>query len=445
MKQGNWHHKLSIQANGRESFAAIMDSKAYRYFVSELLEKTPRAAEQLPVQLIQSDTGADPAAFKALSFFLERMVSDSTLALPSILTSGNNNFFSLLFRRMHATLACLFAEENTSPVPKTDKRNGTELLLLLCHAVTPKRATVFSDNDALSYAMTVFLIEAGMHVGWCPNTFETRAKRAAHCYFNLLKKSRYLMTDEMIPTVLGYSRGAWLCAQNTEGIQDHRLEWEHADLTYHYIWENRSEETPLRIYCTYYKKVQPPVAACVVHSPFAMPHLLSTVAAEGQVGMFLYSSEKPLVPKKQVTSKPIERPHCTGEYHEYMCETTAGQQVRWGVAIQLYMATMYRIDVLTAENGDCSLSHIDLRLENGIPLNRQSESVYIGISATHNFIVACIKNPFNLVYSTQDNGTSVFTATGAILRRKQSVEMITARAIGKGITAIDRTHLTGIF
>jgi hypothetical protein len=423
-----------------------MDSKAYEYLISDILETTSHVSDELPLQFTYPEIPVNDASFKAVSLFLEQLLSDSSLIPPPILSARDSFFFPLIFREIHSNFQRLFAADaHTPPISSSGRRNGMELLLFLCHAVTPKRITIFNENDALSFAMTCFLIEACMHAGWCNNAFENRAKRAAHIYFSLLKKALHSISDNAFSSILGYMQSAWLCAQKTEGIQDRRGEWEQADLVHRYTWEIESGEQALRFYCTQYKTIHPPVNIILPQNPVDIPHPLHAVSAEGRSGMRIFSGNEPIQPKTLLERTPIIRPGFKGERLDYLCETASGLQVRWRVAIQIYNATIYRIDLLRVENEAIILSEAALRLENSAPLNKMAENTYHGCSGRDTMVIVLIKNPLGLVYSGQEDTVSLFTAKEIALGKSRTIEMITAWALGKGLTAIDRTHLLGIF
>jgi len=422
-----------------------MDSNAYKYLIRDIIETVPHVSDTLPIQLTKPDITVNNTAFRAVSFFLTQLVQDSSLTLPSILNQDDKLFFSILFRTIHKVFANLFDTTNSSPVLSSDKRNGTELMTFLCHAVTPKRITIYNENDALSYAMSCFIIESCMHVGWCPNAFENRAKRAAHLYFSLLKKSMYAATDAELSTILGYLVSAWLCSQKTEGIQDQRLEWEHSDLVHRYVWEIESEEREKRTHVTLYKTISPPVCIVMPQCRHMIPHPFYTLLCEGRSGLTIFSEEEQIKPIALIDRTPIERPRFMGERLDYTCSTKNGKKLTWTVVLQIVNKTIYRIDVIQPETEDIVLSHVEFRLENKTPLEQISENVFKGKNSVSTIIIEWMKNPFHLIYTGREEGISLFRSEGRTLYHNKPIEIITAWSVGKEMQPIDKTNLLGIF
>lgn len=430
-----------------------MDSNAYTYLINNCIESVPHVAGDLPARFVRRYNAVNTDVLKAVAYFLLQFVPESsesrdpedTLPRPSILNDTTDHFFPVLFKTVHRTIAHVLAQDNEASGSSSFKRNGSELLTFLCHAVTQKRITIFRENDALSLAMCCFLIEACMHVGWCPNAFENRAKRAAHLYFSLCRKSLYTASDTELSTIVGYLQSAWICAQKTEGIEEHRLEWEHSDLTHRYIWEIKEEKRTIREHFTLYKTIHPPLCIVMPQYRHSIPHPFRCISTEGHLGVSIFHGEEPVQPVELTDSVSINRSKFRGERLTYACAAASGLSITWTVAIQIFNLTVYRIDVLKSATQDCMLSPVELRLENNTPLAEISANVFYGKGTMNTIALEFVKNPFNLTYNTQHNDITLFRGKGAMLPKNKPVEMITAWAVGKEVSSIDRTNLYGIF
>ncbi|GAF84396.1 unnamed protein product, partial [marine sediment metagenome] len=346
-----------------------MDSKAYKYLITNILQNSSKLSDSLPIQFKSYDIALSNENFKAVAYFLSQLIPESEnhdsekLVSPSILNESDSNFLSILFHTAHQKFAQVLGS-NQRIDKLSFKRNGTELLTFLCHSVSPKWIPIFSEIDALSFAMSCFLLEACMNVGWCPNAFENRAKRAAHIYFSHLKKSLYNANDAERSTILGYLQSTWLCAQKTEGIQDRTLEWENNNLIHQYSWEIAAEDTANRINCTMYRFIHPSFFLIIPKYRNRIPHPFRDLTHEGEIGFTLFSDGKPITPIELIDSTPIDRPKFKGVKLTYNCRTSTENHINWIVAIQIFKSTVYRIDVIKPLNETCIISNAELRLEN---------------------------------------------------------------------------------
>lgn len=427
-----------------------MDSKAYKYLIAKIIEGSEKLSSSLPVQFTSRNITLNEDTLKAVSYFLKDCILESgsdqsgDLPPPGILKASDDNFFSILFRFAHQKLAEVLSEggESTSP---TFKYNGTELLKLLCHASSPKWFTVFSSEDVSGFALSCFLIEAFINIGWCPNAFEGRAKRAAHIYFSNLKKSLYKVTDAELSTILGYLQSAWLCAQKTEGIQDRAAEWENKDRTFHYSWDISINDTNIKSDFTMYRYPHNAILFIVPKCNNRLPHPFTNLVNENKTGLKLFSEGKQIIPTELVENTPIERRKIKGERFIYNCMISPSLQIQWLVAIQVFENTIYRIDVIRPKTGTCIVTDSELRIENSIQLLKISENKYEGKGYT-NAVIELLKNPFSLDYSGQEeDDISLFKGRKKTPTAEVSVEMITAWSFGKDINSIDKTNLLGIF
>lgn len=427
-----------------------MDSKAYKYLIADIIGNAKRLSDSLPVQFYSSNIGLSDDAFKAVAYFLTRCIPGPDVdeaggfPLPEILTASDDNFFTILFRLAHQRVAEELIGKNEISDPAF-KYNGTELLKFLCNAASPKWVPVFSDEDVLSLAMSCFLIEACMNLGWCPNGFEDRAKRAAHIYFSNLKKSLYRASDTGLSTIVGYLHSAWLCAQKTEGIQDKVPEWENRDSMFQYSWELPVNDTRFKSSLAMYKFPGNSMVFIIPKYHNRIPHPFTRLVNEHKTGLTLYCEDKPVIPAELVEQTPIDRPKIRGGKFIYTCDISASRQIKWLVAIQVFNNTIYRIDVIRPKTGKCLISNPELRIENSIPLSKASTDAYQG-KGHINTVVEFLKNPFSFDYYGQEGkDISLFKGQKLTLSSETPVEMITAWSTGKNVNSIDRTHLLGIF
>lgn len=427
-----------------------MDSKAYKYLISGIIENSEKLSDSLPIQFTSRNIAINDESYKAVSYFLKECIRESDndqsddLSLPGILKASDDNFFSILFRIAHQKFAEVLSENRESTTP-TFKYNGAELLKILCHASSPKWVPIFPDEDIISLAMSCFFIEACMNSGWCPNAFEDRAKRAAHIYFSNLKKSLYRATDTELSTIVGYLQSAWLCAQKTEGIQDRMPEWENRNRTFHYSWDIPINDAKIKCNFTMYRFPHNSILFIVPECNNLLPHPFTKLINENKTGLKIFSEGKPIIPTELVENTPIERQKIKGERFVYNCEISPTLQIQWLVVIQVFENTIYRIDVIRPETGACIVTDSELRIENSIPLSKVSENKYQG-KGYKNIVVEFLKNPFSLDYSGQEEADiSFFTGQKKLLSSEESFEMITAWSTDMDSISIDRTRLLGIF
>lgn len=427
-----------------------MDSKAYKYLIADILGDAGKLSDSLPIQFISSDISLSDDAFQAVAYFLRKCIPDQDRSeagdfpLPEILTASDDNFFTILIRLAHQIIADELSgnKENSAG---TFKHNGTELMQLLCQAASSKWLPFFSDEDVPGLAMSCFLIETCMNLGWCPNAFEDRAKRAAHIYFSNLKKSLYRASEKGLSTIVGYLQSAWLCAQKTEGIQDKVGEWENRDSRFHYSWEIPVDDIKTRFDLTMYRYPQNSILFMVPKKNNRLPHPFTKLVNEHNTGIILYYQDKQIIPEEIVEHTPIDRPKIRGEKFIYTCNISASQQIKWLVAIQIYNTTVYRMDVIRPVTGTCLISDSELRIENSVPLSKSPEGSYTG-KGHINTVVEFLKNPFRFDYHGQEEkDISLFQGQTLTLSSEKPVEMIAAWSTGRNIPSIDKTHLLGIF
>lgn len=423
-----------------------MDSSAYKYLIIKLLENYPEYLEDLPVELTIKNITVSDHVFRGIGFFLSQLIQNTqinsadTLIPPDCINKSSQNKLSELFRQAHLVLAEEFrqtSENDTRPF----KRNGTALLSLLSNLISAKWLPGFKVNDVKSYAMCCFLLEAGMHIGWCPNSFENSAKRAAHLYFTSLKKSLYCATDNDIPVIVGYLQASWACAQKTEGIEEKQLEWESDDLIRTYSLE-LMDHSPIQY--TLFRMPMYTISMIVPEYTDRIPHPLGVISSEKNTGLTLISNDRPLRNVTLIDRKVINRSYINGIQLVYSCTTSDNERALLSSIFQIYLGTIYRTDVLGAIDKPVGFS-AELRLENPTYLKNIAENDYYGEGPV-NMAISIISNPFSLKFQSQESeGVALFKGSRILLSPGKTIETIVAWTVNRKKAIIHRTNLLGIF
>jgi hypothetical protein len=423
-----------------------MDSKAYKYLAAKIIEDYPNLSGCLPVEFCSKDIHVSDQTFEAVNFFISRLILDAEnssadkLALPLTLGDTNQNFLSELFCAIHLELTKEL-QETHSGGSQLFKRNATELLTLLCNSISAKWLPVFKKNDALSYAMCCFLIEACMNVGWCPNTYEHKAKRAAHLYFSYLRKFLFNAGDSEISTILGYLQSAWICAQKTEGIRDKIPEWETDDLINTYSFEN---EGHYPVQYTLFRLFKTQICITVPIHINKPSHPFGLLTNEGKSGLKVLVNNREVYCEELLEKSIINRQDINGIQLVYSCAASKKEKLIWSVIIQVYIRTIYRIDVIQTKEQPLT-AEAELRLENPNPLSGTKKDEYYGKGGI-NSAVFFLKNPLQLQYQSQEqDDISLFSGSQTQLSPAKPVESIVAWTMNEEYAAIDKTNLLGIF
>ena len=168
-----------------------MDSSLYKYFIEELQNAPDNNFRNLPIFFVKSVPYTSKEAFDSCKSFLIDMVSkipENPGILPQILLE-KNNFFSSLFTQSHKAFIDILSSESAQT--HEFHHDGTQLLKFLVYCGNKGIPDSFYAHDALECAMICFSIEALLYCGWCPDSFDGVAKRAAHEYFVSLKKEMH--------------------------------------------------------------------------------------------------------------------------------------------------------------------------------------------------------------------------------------------------------------
>jgi hypothetical protein len=398
------------------------------------------------VIFLKSAPRASNETFEACKSFLSDMIkteSDNSGLKNHSILSIKNNFFASLFLNAHKALIGILKGESRQT--HEFRHDGTQLLkfLVLCgHRNTPD---AFYKNSPCDLALMCFTIEALLHCGWCPDSFEGVSKRAAHEYFVCLKKELHHVNINEGATILGYLWCAWLMAQKTEGIRDNgetvlpeisTFEWGSGATRRRYIVK-KSPKSP-------YFYILPKHAGARAH-PF------SSLYQDGTFGLFLTINTIALVPGELTDYAEILRPKIHGHKFTHQCKFAGRGEIAWTVALMNFESTTYRIDLLKllpiekVHPMEKLVLQAKFVFENNQALKEIAPNQFVG-KGFENTILKFIETPFELSFSKQyEHGISVFESPQKNFSFETPLIMTTAWAYGKGITDINHTHLLGIF
>ena len=417
-----------------------MDSSLYKYFIEELQNAPDNNFRNLPIFFVKSVPYTSKEAFYSCKSFLIDMVSkipENPGILPQILLE-KNNFFSSLFTQSHKAFIDILSSESAQT--HEFHHDGTQLLKFLVYCGNKGIPDSFYAHDALECAMICFSIEALLYCGWCPDSFDGVAKRAAHEYFVSLKKEMHHVNIRSTGTVLGYLWGAWLFAQKTEGIRDNGertlpetalFEWGSGNGRRQYI-VRKSSKAPLFYILSKCSNV--------------LPHPFHFLAHDTLFGLHVFINGETLLPKELKEYSDIQRPKISGHKFIYSCTTGASAEISWTIVFLHFESTFYRIDLLKFSKDIDRISlHAEMHIENEYALEKISYSDYFGKNK-ENFIIRFIENPLDLEFSKQlTERISVFSSKVKQVSPNDSIQITTAWAREKGIRDINRTHLLGIY
>jgi hypothetical protein len=414
-----------------------MDASLYKYFIEELQGEADKSYSDLPVLIAKSAPSVSDEAFGACAAFLKEIVVNHThnpaLELPHLLTI-RDNFFASLFTHAHEAFVDVLNGE--SSLTHEFHHDGTQLLKFLVYCGNKGIPQSFYANDPLECAMICFIIEALLHCGWCPDSFDGIAKRAAHEYFVCLKKEMHHVKINGSATILGYLWSAWLFAQKTEGIRDNGetslpetalFEWGSGTTRRQYIV--RKSQRPAQFYM-------------LLKCSNVFPHPFHSLYEDTLFGLFVFINNEALLAKELTDYAEIIRPKIYGHNFVHACQ--AG--ISWTTVLLNLESTFYRIDLLKFPPDIAPiLIRAELKIENECILEKIDQDSYMGKNR-ENFIIQFIENPLNLEFSKQLNyGISVFSSKKKQASPSDVIKMTTAWALGKGINDINRTHLLGIY
>jgi hypothetical protein len=418
-----------------------MDASLYKYLIEELRGVPDKSYSFLPLLFVKAAVNVSDEAFESCKSFLKEIVlhhqHDPALELPHLL-AVKDNFFASLFIRAHEAFIDIL---NGAPAPSHEFRHdGTMLLKFLVYCGNKGVPQSFYEHDVLECAMICFTIEALLHCGWCPDSFDGIAKRAAHEYFVCMKKELHHATTKGSATVLGYLWGAWLFAQKTEGIRDNGettlpqtalFEWGPGGARRQYVVR---------------KSLKPPLFYVLSKCSNIPPHPFHYLAQDALFGLTIFINNEVLFPKELKEYLEIIRPKIHGHKFVYSCKGGPSTEISWTMVFLNFESTMYRIDLLKfPEDMDRIALQAAMHIENEHTLEKIDDSAYFGKNH-ENFIVRFIENPLNLELSKQlAGGISVFSSKENHVLPNNSIKITTAWAQGKGIKDIHRTHLLGIY
>jgi hypothetical protein len=426
-----------------------MNATAYAYAIAELQPQVAASCPEMPLTLLRSACAVSTEALAAFASFLDsaagvpgegNSIADShvTFARHPLVCSPPPAILGPLMGEAHRRVADHI--RNGTELTIAERRNFSGVFMALLGAAHPRQCPFFELHDCTSLAMAVFLLEAGMNLGWCPNSYEGRGKRSAHLYFACAKKTLLTADTGQQALVLGYLWGAWLLAQKTEGLCDHALTHEKRDTSYTTaVFSDASN----RSYSLFHFAQREKFLA-VSHGTVLPACTFRRLSCEGLATLQLFAGPNPLVPFELLDVSSIERPLMSGIRMSYRCR--AGQAIiRWLTAIQFFNCTVYRIDALRSEKGPVTLSDVKETFENDCALDARPGGFYKG-RGPQNFCMQLIENPFSLVYMGQEEpGLSAFCGSTVTLDDSAPIQMTVAWRWGAGINDIDRTNLPGLF
>ena len=420
-----------------------MDSNLYNYLIEELLNGTRKDFSLLPIHFIKSPREVSTPAFKSLESFLsDRIASSQSFSegqwQQSLFLCTRENFFSELFLLAHQALLDILQGSDTTTYPF--RSNGIQLLRFLTYCSCNGVPGRFYENDGQTLSMMCFILEGLMYCGWCPDSFEGTAKRAAHEYCITLKKSLHHFKYDATGPILGYLWAAWLLAQKTEGIRVVReiflpmtqtFQWNLGNNVNAFIVEN---------------SIKPNIFYILSKSPERLPHPFAKLSNENLVGLSFFIDSAPVFATEIVEYSEIKRIKKHGHKFIFNCATKVCIGFRRTVVVLLYECTLYRIDLLILPvNIKTATLSSELCLESAVHLEKTGRNSYFG-KGVENMIVEFIENPLGLFLdSRRDDGIAKFIFGPKNVSGTETITIVTAWAQGKGITEINKTHLLGIY
>jgi hypothetical protein len=423
-----------------------MDSTVYKYLIRELQSERKAGFDLLPLHFVASpplpivDSGCD--AFASLRSFLKGL-TDSTQTVPSgmpLVVSPEKDYFHFLFLSAHIALADILS--GADPVIHQFRQNGMQLVKFLTFCANDDTSRIVPKSDIASLAMLCFLSEGMMYAGWCPNAFEARAKRAAHSYFIVLKKSLHRAQAGSLAAVLGYLWGAWLLAQKTEGIRDTSPHLPRKHENELFDWTIGTDH---RIYIAQ-KATSPPLFYMLAKCPAPISHPFAFVSNDGHVGLSMLINRESVKCVSLRENVEIERQILSGHKFIYSCQTESIPDISWTVVVLHYESTLYRIDILTFPEAKKRLRFSsEMSLECALKPEPTDKDCYIS-KGVENTVIRFLENPLQFEFDRLgQNGISIFTSHDVVIDVTESLRLVTAWATGRGISAINETKLLGIY
>jgi hypothetical protein len=279
-----------------------------------------------------------------------------------------------------------------------------------------------------------------MYAEFCQSATENHAKRAAHSYFICLKKALHYANVTDIPVIIGYMWGAFVLGQKTDGIQDsHSLhpttsqlcEWKIESTHKKYL--GIKQEKPLLFYLI------PVHTGCI-------PHPISQFKYEHETGIFITVNNQSLINSNHVETTEIKRSKIHGYKFLFTIATHEITTIRWTIAILFSENTVYRIDSLLLPDSikDVIAIAVQLKLEcTSEP--KEAYKDFFFAQNLENTVIRFVENPFSLSFKTYQDGVAEFIGNKILENKDRTIQMVTAWAKGKGITAIYETKLLGIY
>lgn len=413
-----------------------MDSAAYSALAAALREAAESTVPPLPVAPLQGETDELRGPIRRLQRILDAGFPADLRALSPVFHTARQGLGGILAHVHHLALnGVMSGEESTSA-----RRAGAETVRLLSSSVTSHYSGIIDDNDVVSLSAACFLLECCLHLGWSPNACEGFAKRAAHVYFARMKRMLHAASPAVVTTVAAYVQTLRPLAQVTEGIREQPLEAEKGGLTRSFSWNIGQSTANYRLF----SENTPRVRFLLPLGSDTVPHPFRKASREPELGMKLYTNRGELIPRSCGGYEEIRRRRTWGMQASFACATEEDYQAEWKVVIQVFEATLYRIDAIQCRPGNAlRITDAELRLENEIPLTKtDSPGKYIGKTGHENYVLELVRNPLGLALTNQPPGEITVLKGGS--RDLSRAISVAAWTRGRYVTGINRTNLLGL-
>ncbi len=411
-----------------------MDARAYAFFVEELQNRGNADFSGLPIEFAKGIPKSDDSYYFALIAYLDSQIASpsSPISFKKLHTSDFYNTF--IFKALLSIAEALSSKKTNEHDFRT---NGIQLIKFLSQTVEDKESYLVKDDSRVT-SMFCFFIEAFMYLGWCPNSFEQIAKRAAHSYFMIAKRFMHHTDTHDVASVLGYMCGAWLLAQKTEGIRD---------------LYNKPSSVTINNYEFNYGTLQKsilirrtPNSFYILDKKQSLPaHPYRAIMNDNKLGLFL---SKPFSCIERTESQDISRNKITGIKNLYTFQLCGFKQnFIWTNVVLFYENTVYRIDSIPVPDSTTISEPFSLfgKFEGQGKPKQYGKNCFICLG-DENWVIKFIESPGMWDVEFNDNdGLIHFKHSDFNFIPGKTIRFITAWAYGKGITAIRETKLLGIY
>ncbi|MBD3322473.1 MAG: hypothetical protein GF350_15330 [Chitinivibrionales bacterium] len=422
-----------------------MDSNAYKYFIEKSQRDIAADFPYLPKHFATVSSGHSSSERDAIALFVGDLCAadsnDSPWHIPYTLRNRQTVFFARLFHELHLDIL-QHLQNPESKTPVNAMRNGRSVIQLLSGFAHHTILHFIPGSDSAGLAMAVFLIEACMYYGACPNAWEGHAKQAAHTYFRHFKKSLFQASASQTATSFCYIRSAWFFARRTEGIRVREIP-ENSDVFREKLifaitgasgegWLFRRLKN--RLFFIIFRKSGKAISAG------------SRCSHESRTGLSFAIERHPVGIIEITESRRIERPEGAGIVEQYICGKNDSPALNWTIAIFSFRATIYRLDIINPLNdAPCLVTDPTLRFPSPQQVDEIEPNRYLA-EGVENTVIEIPKNPWDFRPSgLYQPGIVEFRPPTARIHAKSRIEILSAYAQGKNFRTIDITRLTGVF